>query len=161
MYSTFCNTQECNIYFRIYLQSSSPLIVVMTLIWVKSRNCGCRVTWFCYHLIAKPGNKTATVPWPDPYEKSSLRGTWGNKSAKWKSVTVSVSYPIFRLLACLPAINLRAAGRCRVYVDGLVQTRCNALIVAMSNLIKQQQMFQSRMLRIIFDCLTKWMDIYT
>ena len=30
-------------------------------------NCGCLVTWFCYQLIAKPGNKTATVPWPDPY----------------------------------------------------------------------------------------------
>ena len=28
--------------------------------------CGCLVTWFCYQLIAKPGNKTATVPWPDP-----------------------------------------------------------------------------------------------
>ena len=36
-------------------------------IWVRSRNCGCLVTWFCYHLIAKPGNKTATVLWPDPY----------------------------------------------------------------------------------------------
>ena len=29
--------------------------------------CGCLVTWFCYQLIAKPGNKTATVTWPDPY----------------------------------------------------------------------------------------------
>ena len=34
--------------------------------WVRSRNCGCLVTWFCYPLIAKPANKTATVPWPDP-----------------------------------------------------------------------------------------------
>ena len=25
------------------------------------------VTWFCYQLIAKPGNKIATPPWPDPY----------------------------------------------------------------------------------------------
>ena len=32
--------------------------------WVRSRNCGCLVTWFCYQLIAKPGNKTATVSWP-------------------------------------------------------------------------------------------------
>ena len=38
-------------------------------IWVRSRNCGCLVTWFCYQLIAKPGNKTATVLWPDPYAK--------------------------------------------------------------------------------------------
>ena len=37
------------------------------MIWVRSRNCGCLVTWFCYQLIAKPGNKTAAVPWPDPY----------------------------------------------------------------------------------------------
>ena len=36
-------------------------------IWVRSRNWGCFVTWFCYQLIAKPGNKTASVPWPDPY----------------------------------------------------------------------------------------------
>ena len=36
-------------------------------IWVRSRNCGCLVTWFCYQLIAKPGNKTAAVSWPDPY----------------------------------------------------------------------------------------------
>ena len=28
--------------------------------------CGCLVTWFCYQLIAKPGNKTATPPWPRP-----------------------------------------------------------------------------------------------
>ena len=33
--------------------------------WVRSRNCGCLVTWFCYQLIAKPGNKTAAVSWPD------------------------------------------------------------------------------------------------
>ena len=37
-------------------------------IWVRSRNCGCLVTCFCYQLIAKPGNKTAAVSWPDPYD---------------------------------------------------------------------------------------------
>ena len=36
-------------------------------IWVRSWNCSCLVTWFCYQLIAKPGNKTAAVQWPDPY----------------------------------------------------------------------------------------------
>ena len=41
-------------------------------IWVKSQNCGCLVTWFCYQLLAKPGNKTATVSWADPY----IHGTW-------------------------------------------------------------------------------------
>ena len=33
----------------------------------RSRNCGCLITWFCYQLIAKPGNKTVPVPWLDPY----------------------------------------------------------------------------------------------
>ena len=36
-------------------------------IWVRSRNWGCLATWFCYQLIAKPGNKTVAVSWPDPY----------------------------------------------------------------------------------------------
>ena len=36
-------------------------------IWVRSRRCGCLVTWFCHQLIAKPRNKTATPSWPDPY----------------------------------------------------------------------------------------------
>ena len=43
--------------------------------WVRSRNCGCLVTWFCYQLIAKPGNKTATVSWPDPHILSSCCDT--------------------------------------------------------------------------------------
>ena len=34
----------------------------------RSRNWGCLVTWFCYQLIAKPGNKTAPVPWPASYQ---------------------------------------------------------------------------------------------
>ena len=37
------------------------------IIWVRSQNCGCLVTRFCYQLIAKPGNKTAAVSWPGPY----------------------------------------------------------------------------------------------
>ena len=36
-------------------------------IWVRSWNCSCLVTWFCYQLIAKPGNKSAAVSWPNPY----------------------------------------------------------------------------------------------
>ena len=35
--------------------------------WVKSQRWGCLVTWFCYHLIAKPGNEAAATLWPDPY----------------------------------------------------------------------------------------------
>ena len=40
--------------------------------WVRSWNCSCLVTWFCYQMIAKPGNKTATPSWPDPYMENSI-----------------------------------------------------------------------------------------
>ena len=40
------------------------------IIWVTSWSWGCHVTWFCYQLIAKPGNKTAAPSWPDPYTTS-------------------------------------------------------------------------------------------
>ena len=42
-------------------------LCIMVYIWIRSRNCGCLVTRPCYQLIAKPGNKTVTVKWPDPY----------------------------------------------------------------------------------------------
>ena len=34
---------------------------------VRSRWCGCLVTWFCYQMIGKPGNKTAASSRLDPY----------------------------------------------------------------------------------------------
>ena len=49
------------VYLRMYWNHNIPT----DNIWVRSRNCGCLVTWFCYQLIAKPGNKTATVSRPD------------------------------------------------------------------------------------------------
>ena len=55
---------------REHLTKFAEKLIVERLfytIWVRSRNCGCLVTWFCYQLIAKPGNKTAAVSWPDPY----------------------------------------------------------------------------------------------
>ena len=54
--------------------------IINICIWVRSRNCGCLVTWFCYQLIAKPGNKTATFPWPDPYRVEPLCRDWKNLS---------------------------------------------------------------------------------
>ena len=35
--------------------------------WLRSRRWACLVTRFCYHLIAKPGNKTGVPSWPDPH----------------------------------------------------------------------------------------------
>ena len=38
-------------------------------IWVRSRRCGCLVTWVCYQMVAKPGNKTV----------APLCSTWSNQ----------------------------------------------------------------------------------
>ena len=43
---------------------------------------GSLVTWFCYHLITKPGNKVATPSWPDPYPLPSLTENWINHKNK-------------------------------------------------------------------------------
>ena len=45
----------------------TPVMHCGLITWNLSWNCGCLVIWFCYQLIAKPDNKTAAVPWPDPY----------------------------------------------------------------------------------------------
>ena len=45
-------------------------VIYAQCMWVRSQNCGFLVTWFCYQLIAKPGNKTAAVSWPDPSTQS-------------------------------------------------------------------------------------------
>ena len=34
--------------------------------WSGSWRFSCLVSWFCYHSIAKPANKTAAPPWPVP-----------------------------------------------------------------------------------------------
>ena len=62
--------QFIEIYFFVTIKLMYIYICVcvsLMYIWVRSRNSGCLVTWFCYQLIAKPVNKTAAVLWPDPY----------------------------------------------------------------------------------------------
>ena len=44
----------------------------MEHIWVRSQRFSCLVTWFCYQLIAKPGNKRVAPSWPEPYGFVSL-----------------------------------------------------------------------------------------
>ena len=62
-------------------------------IWVRSWKFGCLVTWFCYHLIEKPGNKTAAVSWPDPYHCFEV--VWCCKGmSRNGTVHIPAKYPI-------------------------------------------------------------------
>ena len=62
-------------------------------------NFGCLVTWFCYQLIAKSGNKTAAVSWPDPYALvDQLASSVSNHQQVFSIPTmVTVIYPSCQL----------------------------------------------------------------
>ena len=51
----------------------------------RSQRCACLVTWFCYQMIAKPGNKTGPPLWPDPYHIEVAQNGWnlGDDVSKW------------------------------------------------------------------------------
>ena len=53
--------------FYRYIISYKYFIYIYICIWVRSQRRACLVTWFCYHMRAKPGNKTVPPSWPDPY----------------------------------------------------------------------------------------------
>ena len=73
---------------------TGPFGVEIDNIWVWSRNCGCLVNWFCYQLITKPGNKTATVSCPDPYE-STQNDDYQYLTMKYYAITIfRIYFPI-------------------------------------------------------------------
>ena len=57
----FCQNDNISVSTGMYISCWANLVYP-----VRSRRCGCLVTWFCYQLIAKPGNKAAALSWPDP-----------------------------------------------------------------------------------------------
>ena len=64
-------------------------LVLVNIIWVRSRRWACLVIWFCYDLIAKSGNKTSAPSWPDPY---TLYQTVLFTKQKIKPITLVLSF---------------------------------------------------------------------
>ena len=60
-HSSFLEMKTCN------WETDVICATLVLYMWVGSRNCGCLVAWFCYQFMAKPGSRTAAVPWTDPY----------------------------------------------------------------------------------------------
>ena len=115
-------------------------------IWVRSQNCGRLVTWFCYQLIAKPGKKTATVSWPDPYAmwaqlidamiKTQLRFNllWGYlisymRNRFWKTGNFTIPYQLFQKIPLKNAIN---EGWLYTLLSLIHQLHCNDNITMLS-----------------------------
>ena len=108
--------------------------------WVRLQ-CGCFVTWFCYQLIAKPGNKTAAPLWPDPdsgkyktehhitikvTSRSLLK--W-HHNHYWSDITITTEVTSRSLLKC----PITGRGSCvtqlitlKWRVSKITSTRCNA-----------------------------------
>ena len=63
------------------------LIYKELMTWVRSRRWACLVTWFCYHLIAKPGKRTGTPLWPDPYITTAKQSTT-NPRVLWEILLI-------------------------------------------------------------------------
>ena len=76
----FALVKKCSIIMKTKSRFTRNVYAISDRIWVRSRNWGCLVTWFCYQLIAKPGNKTAAVSWPDPYDVTNISGTQPRKN---------------------------------------------------------------------------------
>ena len=83
------NTRAC-LELTLYVLNVSEGSLTYIYIWVRTRNCGCLVTWFCYQLIAKPDNKTAAILWPDPYYVIAPywhdTGSWNPASSKTRTI---------------------------------------------------------------------------
>ena len=67
----------------MYCNTGVTIEYVLQYIWVRSRRCACLITWFCYQMIAKPGNKTGTPSWPDPYDICYLQGSHAFRMMKF------------------------------------------------------------------------------
>ena len=101
-------------------------------IWVRSRRWAGLVAWFCYQMIAKPGNKTASPLRPDPYVICKmatilLRPPRVNEvtqltSFTWHPITLWVQNYFFSVIQQMRSIP---------HLDGLVQERCNSSALAM------------------------------
>ena len=63
MYNTVLSSNLCLPCTRCYIRNCyTTYLGSPDMIWVRSWRWGCLVTWFCYQVIAKPGNKTAAPP---------------------------------------------------------------------------------------------------
>ena len=87
-------SHQHNQYQSMHLWSS-----VSVLMWVRSWRCDCLVTWFCYHLIAKPGNKTVAPSWPDPYWLTNM--DWKSDIVVHSKLSTISHYKIIYIYICV------------------------------------------------------------
>ena len=61
------------------------------------RSCGCLVTWFCYQLITKPGNKPVAPPSAGPYSVEGVSKMWSISSIIFFTIYGAVCYQLIHI----------------------------------------------------------------
>ena len=103
--------------------------------WVRSWNCGCLVTWFCCQLIAKPGNKTATVSWPYPdYAELGHCQTHGTLLAYGPWTTGYIS-TLHIALQCIVVSNHPKGLHTLPFLGPILQTEYELIIQTSLNIV--------------------------
>ena len=163
----------CSVSANFHLCSVSVSVVLYTYTYTYIyRSGGCLVTWFCYQLMAKPGNKTAAVLWPDPYIYIyiwhwTVSDRWFDFSQKYcEDIVFAIYIHIFHnrtFLAMLhPEIETISQGwHILTYTKGIT----NHIMVHYSTLNGVLRVIGPRRLTsgshiAIFFCLWHWAEYY-
>ena len=75
---------------------------------IQLQRCACLVTWFCYQMIAKKGNKIGTPSWPDSYELQPIKFNQQTtaRQQRWHTSRVNDMFYI-NLSAMLPTGTIK------------------------------------------------------
>ena len=96
-------------------------------IWVRSQRCDSLVTWFCYQLIAKPGNKTATssVTWSISFDMKcpvqqpyfgSIPYSWKKLKYPWTHV-IGYHCILYQVLALITGVVMMCLASAVEWTD--------------------------------------------
>ena len=143
--SNYCISNKFKLKYVLKAPINKPKLVY---IWVRSRRCGCLVTWFCYQMIAKPGNVTATPSWPDPYELGTKQATGHYLNQCFRCLWFNSLYCILQGILLISAIKMWFKNDTLKYsyiwqgpVNSLHSTKLHAspwCMALFNNLIKSQ-----------------------
>ena len=99
---------------------------------VRSWRCGCLATWFCYQLIAKPGNKTAAPPYFPTHIFQVIKGPsslQSSLSSQWRADDGHSSFIEAMILAGALPGRLKVHGAQQLGASGVqVDRQCDTAL---------------------------------
>ena len=112
---------------------------IQVRIWVRWWRWACLVTWFCCHLIAKPGKKTGAPLPPDPYYHDDII-KWKHFPRYWPfvqgihwSAVISPVFDVFFDLHLNKRLSKQSWGWWFEMLSHPLWCHCNADLISRSN----------------------------